>query len=133
MRKAPLTLAPLLLTVACGGPAGPDVSGSGVAEGAIINGEICNAQENDTAVAILVDATVSFGGFGEQEMKTVVCTGTLIAPDVVLTAAHCIDASAATGGFGEVVSENYFVTRQADLLECLAIGGISTATRRCDE
>jgi MYXO-CTERM domain-containing protein len=112
MKKLTLTsLIPLI--AACGGAdLGVDV---GAESSAIINGESCGIEDEPTTVAILVDARVSFGGFGEQEMKTVVCTGTLIAPDVVLTAAHCLDASALTMGFGEVLEQSYAISFEPDL------------------
>lgn len=117
-----LALPLLALPVACGpspdGPAG-HVDLSVVAPGergeAIINGGGCEEPGTETAVAVLVDAAVSFGGGEDYEIKNVVCTGTLIAPDVVLTAAHCLDVSVMTFGFGEVKSERYFITFQEDL------------------
>ena len=52
--------------------------------------------------------------FGQQ-FDTFVCSSTLIAPDVVLLAAHCLDDTAFTFGFGEVEDKELFWTRQADL------------------
>lgn len=112
-----LAVALLSLPLACGpAPSGApvDVAATGARDAAIINGGSCSEHDTATAVAILVDAQVSMLGT-EIPMKTVVCTGTLIAPDVVLTAAHCLDASALTLGFGEVLSERYFISFQEDL------------------
>ncbi len=119
-RAASLLLSlPLALPLACGPLAGGgtdlDVALPGERGEAIINGGACEEPGTETAVAILVDALIKFGDFGEQPIKTVVCTGTLIAPDVVLTAAHCLDASALTLGFGEVQSSRYYVTFSEDL------------------
>ena len=50
-----------------------------------------------------------------QVVDTFVCSSTLIAPDVVLLAAHCLDDTAFTFGFGEVEDKEVWWTRQADL------------------
>ena len=52
--------------------------------------------------------------FGQQ-VDTFVCSSTLIAPDVILLAAHCLDDAAFTFGMGEVEDKELFWTRQADL------------------
>lgn len=109
-------LVPFLgLLSACGPELPVDLAPGGEELLPIINGEACDPGELDTAIAILVDADVDFGSFGQQQIKTVVCTGTLIAPDVVLTAAHCLDAASLTLGFGEVTREDYYVTFESDL------------------
>lgn len=102
---------------ACGTEPGPLFEPVDEAELPIINGTACETGELDTAVAILVDADIQFGFGGSQTVKTVVCTGTLIAPDVVLAAAHCLDASALTLGFGTVDREEYSITLESDLTE----------------
>jgi hypothetical protein len=113
-RSLPLALA--LLACSPEDIAGLSAGGPASRATPIIHGEACDASyEADTAVAILVDATISFGG-SSVDLRTVVCTGTLIAEDTVLTAAHCLDASALTLGFGEVQSERYFVTFEHDLM-----------------
>lgn len=84
---------------------------------AIINGDACSEDEQPTAVAILIDAEVSTP-FGDLPMKTPVCTGTLIAPDTVLAAAHCIDEEVLLQqffGFGEITRIEFSISRTADL------------------
>lgn len=104
----------LSLTVACGEPPA-SIAAAGADAAPIIAGEACEADVEPSAVAILVDAEIHIDGHGTETIKTVVCTGTVIAPDVVLAAAHCLDASLMTFGFGTVTREDYFVTRTADL------------------
>ena len=81
----------------------------------IINGAACGPEVEPTAMAIMLDATISFGQGQGFDVTTVLCTGTLIAPDVVLLAAHCVDTSLLTGGLGEVTRADFYVTFDADL------------------
>ncbi|MEW5847998.1 MAG: trypsin-like serine protease [Myxococcota bacterium] len=105
-----------VLTAACGNPSTRVAAGTpGTHQQAIINGEPCGRDDFPSAVALLTDATVDLGGFGTQRIKTVMCTGTLIAPDVVLTAAHCLDASLLTLGFGTVQEQKMYVSAEPDL------------------
>jgi uncharacterized protein (TIGR03382 family) len=87
----------------------------------IINGARCAPSEMPTTVALLVDATVDFGG-QSYPIRTLVCTGTLIAPDTVLTAAHCVDDAALTGGFGTLTSKTHYISRTEDLRSLLEMG-----------
>jgi uncharacterized protein (TIGR03382 family) len=87
---------------------------SGVVGQAIINGDTCDEATDPTAVAILLDGTIDFFG-QEVDITTVMCTGTLIAPDVVLLAAHCVDTNLITGGFGTMTRADFYVSFEADL------------------
>ncbi len=82
---------------------------------AIINGAACGPEVEPTAVAVMVDAEISFGGDQNLEIMAPLCTGTLIAPDVVLLAAHCVDLTLLTFGFGTVERGDFYVTFEADL------------------
>jgi MYXO-CTERM domain-containing protein len=107
---------PLLASSACVPSSSSSTLDAGAASvgQAIINGETCDETVEPTAVAIMLDATFDFGQ-GAQDATQVMCTGTLIAPDVVLLAAHCLDTTALTFGFGEVTRADFYVTFEADL------------------
>ncbi|MEC8382683.1 MAG: trypsin-like serine protease [Myxococcota bacterium] len=81
----------------------------------IINGVNATADDYPMAGGLLMDGLISFSGFGDQPLHSFICSSTLIAPDVVLTAAHCIDESALTFGFGTVENLEVRWSRQSDL------------------
>jgi hypothetical protein len=76
----------------------------------IIAGESCDGRF-PTAIAIVLDATIA-----GDDVTRLMCTGTLIAPDVVLTAAHCAEPKLLTGGADTVERADYYVTSQIDLI-----------------
>jgi hypothetical protein len=57
----------------------------------IINGADATKQEYPMAGALLAEISIQFPGFGKTQVRQLLCSSTLIAPDVVLTAAHCLD------------------------------------------
>lgn len=68
----------------------PEVDGS---PHSIIDGILCETEEHPEAVALVYELTVKPTRGGAEFTLPAMpgCTGTLIASDVVLTAAHCID------------------------------------------
>ncbi len=87
----------------------------------IINGEACGEAELPQTVALLIDATFTYDG-NSGPLRTLLCTGTLIAPDTVLTAAHCLDTLALTGGFGTVTDAVFYVSTLPDLTAHMQTG-----------
>jgi uncharacterized membrane protein YgcG len=83
---------------------------------AIINGESATADDYPETGGLIVKGTMDAGSWGEFPIPNMfICSSTLIAPDVVLTAAHCIDPEALTGGLAEMRDTEYHWSRQADL------------------
>jgi hypothetical protein len=80
----------------------------------IINGEDATVDIYPMTGALLLDADVKVGG-RRGHLRTLLCSSTLIAPDVVLLAAHCIDDFAVTRGMAELSNKEYRWTRQVDL------------------
>ena len=81
----------------------------------IINGGDATEDDYGMAGGMLMDATVTLDYFGTFELRAFICSSTLIAPDVVLLAAHCVDEYALTYGIGTVDEQEIRWTRQADL------------------
>ena len=73
------------------------------ADGKIINGSSADADEYPQSGALLVEA---------QGNGYFLCSSTLIAPDVVLTAAHCIDPESLQSSGYPVTSDSTFVWTQ---------------------
>lgn len=78
----------------------------------IINGEACAANKLPETAALIVEAMGETGN-GPVSVRLLMCTATLIAPDVALTAAHCVDEDM----LGELGLSNlsFYLTFQADL------------------
>lgn len=81
----------------------------------IINGEEASADDFPMTGGMLMDATINFGTAGGYDTRTFVCSSTLIAPDVVLLAAHCVDPYAMTFGIGEIENLEVRWSRESDL------------------
>jgi len=118
----------LLLGAACAYELGPEegLEQMGSAQQEIIDGEACAEAENPTAVAILLEATVNLPDREppavDKRVRTVFCTGTLIAPDVVLAAAHCQYAWFKTGVEGSVTDVTFYISFTANLAYLASLG-----------
>jgi len=80
----------------------------------IINGESATEDDYPMTGGMLMRATIEIWG-STSPISTFICSSTLIAPDTVLIAAHCLDDYALTYGMGEVYDKELQWTRQADL------------------
>ncbi len=83
----------------------------------IINGDDASADEYPQAGGIIMDSRV--GSYG---IPLLTCTSTLIAPDTVMLAAHCVDPETlaqmgAQMGVNNLAVDGFFWTRQADLTD----------------
>lgn len=123
----------ILLSVAAANPttadlmdAGPDdrgeapvIAGGDEQRAFIINGDSADKDDWPMAGGMLLTGDLTYQGF-EFEQTAVLCSSTLIAPDVVLLAAHCIDLDALTlqldpSGSVEIRNPELYWTRKVDL------------------
>jgi hypothetical protein len=81
----------------------------------IINGEDASSVDYPMTGGLLVDTVIDMGSWGTFPMQSFMCSSTLIAPDAVLIAAHCIDPAALTFGLGDLMDTEYAWSREADL------------------
>ena len=80
MRHRLLSTSLLLLAAACGAPPSDDPAGFGSLGQAIVNGQVSEDTADDGIVYVR----------GRWSAESVTCTGSLIAPNLVATALHCI-------------------------------------------
>lgn len=84
----------------------------------IINGEDAARDDYPMTGGILMSARIE-SSFGGGDFQSFICSSTLIAPDVVLTAAHCVDIElleySTTFGFGTLEDVQQVWSRDADL------------------
>ena len=81
----------------------------------IINGEDATIDDYPMTGGMLAGSVIEAGG-AEYDIKMMMCSSTLIAPDVVLLAAHCIDFAALEEQYGvQLDGVDIVFSRQADL------------------
>ncbi len=81
----------------------------------IINGESADEDDFPMTGGLVLSGHFDFGRQGEYDATMLICSSTLIAPDVVLAAAHCLDPEVMTYGMGEITDMDFRWSRQADL------------------
>jgi hypothetical protein len=113
MHKTVLTLIPILVAAV----ASPALAGT--VQFPIINGEQIDDDEFESAAALIASFTMDFMGT-PMDTTAVSCTGSLIAPDVVLTAGHCVDEAALGMGMFEVTNLEFCVSFESDLAYMVA-------------
>ncbi len=89
----------------------PAAALAGSATFPIINGEPVTSEDFPSTLQIILDGEVS--AFGLTAVQPV-CTGTLIYPDVVLTAGHCTEDFALTFGLAEADRLDFWISFDAD-------------------
>jgi len=80
----------------------------------IIHGEPIGTDEFPSAGQLILSGHVSLFGY-EMDMTQPMCTATLIAPDVLLSASHCVEEFFITFGMGELTEASYCVSFEEDL------------------
>lgn len=80
----------------------------------IINGGEATLDDYPMTGGLLMDADLEISG-RTYGVATFICSSTLIAPDVVLLAAHCVDELAITQGQGEITRIEHRWARELDL------------------
>jgi len=104
-----------LLIYGCNDESSISLSPAATQSHPIIEGQKCLPGEWESALEIVVEAEVDFDVFGKSVVTSSVCGATLIAPDVLLTAAHCFDTAKLTLGIGQILKLVYRVTWDDDL------------------
>jgi len=102
----PLALFLSASTAGCGAPVFESQQG-------IINGDPIDSFEFPAAGQLIFQGTYRMGPQG-MPLTVPICSATLVAPDVVLTAGHCVDELLITGGQGWVQDPSYCVTFEED-------------------
>ncbi len=104
-----LTVSLLLLLGACGLPSAPGTDPVGRSTHAVVSG---TAAPEDGAVVALVARRTRCAG----DPPALLCTGALIAADVVLTAAHCLEVLGEDGQYEVFVGEQLLPTPRGRFL-----------------
>jgi MYXO-CTERM domain-containing protein len=99
----------------------PALALAGTSQQAIINGEAIDSDEFPSALQIILQGASQLTGGATVAQPS--CTGVLIAPDVVLTAAHCVDPLPLTLGFVEAEWYTFWISFDEDHSDM--IGGTS--------
>jgi len=119
-----LSLALLLPTLAHASDTGLYAPDTGTDATSIINGTDATIDDYPMAGGMIMDGDIQ-SSFGSGHFRAFLCSSTLIAPDVVLLAGHCLSSDAITGGMGTMTINKIGWSRQADLT---SIDGMSQGT-----
>ncbi|MBT3220569.1 MAG: trypsin-like serine protease, partial [Proteobacteria bacterium] len=81
----------------------------------IINGDETELEQFPMAGALIVDGIVEFDGYDPRAIRWFLCSSVLVAPDVVMAAAHCADWEMITKGEGAMRNVTMRWTRETDV------------------
>ena len=101
-------LIPCLFALLLSTPAVAQVSGT--VQQPIINGDPIDSDDFPSALQLIIG-----GNLNGQDVKAPVCTGTLVAPDVVLTAGHCLEEFPLTFGIFPLEDLTFWISFEEDL------------------
>jgi secreted trypsin-like serine protease len=123
-RRAPLAALAGLLIAACGAPGEAGSSDLGQARQSVVGGEMDRTTSGVVALALELGQSGRVAGY---------CSGTLIAPNLVLTARHCVALTDDGPNEGVVDCDETHFTREFGPRQILATSAAVRPTRSDDE
>ena len=108
------TVAIALTCLLAGAPRPASAGDTATSEQGIINGEAIGTDEFPSAGQLIFTGTIALGNW-ELPATMPLCTATLIAPDVLLSASHCVEEFFLHYGAGTLIDPLFCVSFDEDL------------------